>query len=119
MRIPGKNFWSGLKARAAISVHRKLPYLHESLTVAAAAAIIDPMGRNRSTKTTPLVDWIDRSGMTRREFAEKLDLAETSLNRLCRRERRPSLELAFAIEKLTKGAIPASYWQAVPKHSGD
>ncbi len=89
------------------------------MTVAAAAAIIDPMVRERSAKTTPLVDWIDRSGMTRRGFAEKLDVAETSLNRLCRGERRPSLELAFAIEKLTKGAIPASYWQRIPKHSGD
>lgn len=77
------------------------------------------MGRERSSKTTPLVNWLDGSGMTRREFAEKLDVAETSLNRICRGERRPSLELAFAIEKLTKGAIAASYWQKVPKHSGD
>lgn len=97
----------------------KLPVLAERLTLVVTAITIDPMGRERSAKKTPLVKWIDESGMTRREFAEKLDVAETSLNRLCRGERRPSLELAFAIEKLTKGAIPASYWQAVPKHSGD
>jgi DNA-binding transcriptional regulator YdaS (Cro superfamily) len=57
--------------------------------------------------------------MTRREVADRLGLAETSLNRLCRGVRRPSIEVAFAIEKLTKGKVPAAYWQKVPPHSED
>ncbi len=77
------------------------------------------MGKARSKRQTPLSDWIDTAGMTRREVADRLGLAETSLNRLCRGVRRPSIEVAFAIEKLTKGKVPAAYWQKVPPHSED
>jgi transcriptional regulator with XRE-family HTH domain len=77
------------------------------------------MGRERAKKATPLAGWIDSSGMTRREVAERLGLAETSLNRLCRGDRRPGFELAFAIEKMTKGKVPAAFWQKIPPHSTD
>jgi DNA-binding transcriptional regulator YdaS (Cro superfamily) len=77
------------------------------------------MGKARAKRKTPLADWIDASGKTRREVAEHLGLAETSLNRLCNGARRPGIELAFAIEKLTKGKIPAEFWRKIPPHSRD
>lgn len=75
-------------------------------------------GRPR-TKETALSRWLDAAGMTRYEFAERLELSRSHADAICRGVRRPSLELAFAIEKLTKGAVPASVWTSVPKHSRD
>lgn len=57
--------------------------------------------------------------MTRDELAERLGLSRTHVDSICRGARRPSLELAIAIEKLTHGAVPAGGWTSVPKHSGD
>jgi transcriptional regulator with XRE-family HTH domain len=57
--------------------------------------------------------------MTRDELAERLGLSRSHADAICRGARRPSLELALAIEKLTSGAVPAWLWTSVPKHSGD
>lgn len=77
----------------------------------AAAAKRSP-GRPRK-KETKLSRWIDASGMTRDEAAEKLAINRTHLDMLCRGSRRPGLTLAVEIEKLTKGAIPAAEWVSV------
>lgn len=61
--------------------------------------------------------WLDEHEISRAEFAEELGVSRTYLDRLCRRERRPSLELAVKIEEHTD--IPVSYWQSVPRHSED
>jgi DNA-binding XRE family transcriptional regulator len=74
----------------------------------AAASKRSP-GRPRKGETK-LSHWIDASGMTRDEAAEKLAINRTHLDMLCRGSRRPGLTLAVAIEKLTKGAIPAAAW---------
>jgi transcriptional regulator with XRE-family HTH domain len=57
--------------------------------------------------------------MTRAELAERLGISRPHADFICRGARRPSLELALAIEKLTDGAVPAASWTGVPKHSGD
>jgi transcriptional regulator with XRE-family HTH domain len=77
-------------------------------------------GRGRPRKReTPLSRWIDAATRTREDVAEELGVTRVHLDRLCRNERRPSLELALAIEKLTAGAVPATFWTKVPAHSGD
>jgi transcriptional regulator with XRE-family HTH domain len=57
--------------------------------------------------------------MTRDDLAERLGVTRPYVDHLCRGGRRPSLELAFKIEKLTRGEVAAASWTAVPAHSGD
>ena len=94
---------------------------------AFATAIIIPMvtakkrsrGRPRNKKESKLSRWIDANGLTRDEVAARLAIRRNYLDKLCRAESRPSLELAFEIEKLTRGAAPASGWLSVPAHTED
>lgn len=77
------------------------------------AAARRPRGRPR-TGETRLSQWIDESGMTRDDAAEKLGINRTHLDMLCRGARRPGLDLAVAIERLTNGAVPPAEWTHVP-----
>lgn len=77
-----------------------------------------PRGRPRK-KESKLSTWMDSKGLTRDAVAARLKIQRTYLDKLCRAESRPSLELAFEIEKLTGGVVPASDWLAVPAHKGD
>ena len=63
--------------------------------------------------------WVDANGWSREELATRLGIVRSSANRLCSGVRRPSLELALKIEKLTGGAVPAGYWRKVAAHSKD
>lgn len=77
-------------------------------------------GRGRPRKSeTKLSLWLDAAGMTRYDLADRLGIGRGHADRICRGERRPSLELAVEIEKLTRGGVPASYWMSIPKHSQD
>jgi transcriptional regulator with XRE-family HTH domain len=62
---------------------------------------------------------MDAQGLTRDLVAARLKIQRTYLDKLCRAESRPSLELAFEIEKLTRGLVQASDWLAVPAHKRD
>jgi transcriptional regulator with XRE-family HTH domain len=75
------------------------------------------MGRTPNTDT-PLGKWIaeHRKG-DRVTVAEELGIKRTSLDRLCRDGRRPSLDLAGKIAELTRNAVPLGYWLKVPEHS--
>ena len=70
-------------------------------------------------KRSKLGVWIEEQGWSRDQLAQKLGILRTSADRLCSGARRPSLELAVKIEKLTAGGVPASYWTRVPAHSKD
>jgi len=48
--------------------------------------------------------------MNRDEAAARLGVTRTHLDRLCRGDRRPGLDLAIRIERLSKGAISAAEW---------
>lgn len=74
-------------------------------------------GRPRKTESK-LSQWIDGQGVTRDVVAAGLAIRRTYLDKLCRGESRPSLELAVEIEELTRGAVPASDWLTVPPHTG-
>ena len=73
-------------------------------------------GRPRKTQTR-LSRWIDSQKLDRGGVAARLGIGRTYLDKLCREEARPSLELAVAIEKLTAGAVPAADWLRVSPHS--
>jgi transcriptional regulator with XRE-family HTH domain len=78
------------------------------------------VGRGRPRKReTVLSRWIDEAGKTREEVAQRLFIARTYLDRICRGERRPGLELAIEIEQLTGGAVPVEVWKRVPPHRRD
>jgi hypothetical protein len=71
-------------------------------------------GRGRPRKTqTRFSRWIDSQKLERGVVAGRLGIARNYLDKLCREEARPSLELAVAIEKLTGGAVPAADWLRV------
>ncbi|MBV7408184.1 helix-turn-helix transcriptional regulator [Maritimibacter sp. DP1N21-5] len=57
-----------------------------------------------------LTEFFKRSGMTRTAMAEALGIGRAYLSLLENGRKRPSLELAFAIERATNGEVPASSW---------
>ena len=71
-------------------------------------------GRPRAATATAFSRWLDAEGRTRAWAAEKLDVQVGTVNRLCRAVRRPSLDLAAAIEKLTEGAVTITSWTRKP-----
>lgn len=57
-----------------------------------------------------LKEFIERSPKSRAEWAKELRISEPFLSQLANGKKRPSLELAFQIERATGGAVPASSW---------
>jgi len=55
-------------------------------------------------------EFIKASGKTRSSWAEELGIAKSYLSDLLNGNRQPSLSLAFRIERLTDGAVPAASW---------
>jgi hypothetical protein len=51
---------------------------------------------------------MDTQGLKRDLVAARLKIQRTYLDKLCRAESPPSLELAFEIEQLTRGSVLAS-----------
>jgi transcriptional regulator with XRE-family HTH domain len=71
------------------------------------------------TRRSKLGEWVDAQGWTRQQLADELGITVGSAVRLCNGVRRPSLELAIKIERLTGGAIPVTCWIEVPAHTKD
>jgi transcriptional regulator with XRE-family HTH domain len=77
------------------------------------------MGRPRKAENV-LARWIDDNrGGHRASVAEELGVSRVYLDRICREQRRPSLTLAAAIEKLTGGKIKMALWAEVAAHTKD
>lgn len=57
-----------------------------------------------------LADYLTRTGTTQENFALRVGARQATISRLANRTIRPSLELAVAIERETKGEVPASSW---------
>jgi len=49
-------------------------------------------------------------GLTQREAAAKLDISRPHLAQIVSGAKRPGLDLALRIERLTDGAVPVSSW---------
>jgi hypothetical protein len=116
-----------------------------ALTAVAGVGILHPMGANkrrarkrrvpakkvrqgrpRVKPLTVLGQWLVREGISREEFAERLTkarggppVARQTVDRLAHAARAPSLQLARLIEAETRGAVPASSWDDVPRHTSD
>jgi hypothetical protein len=77
-------------------------------------------GRGRPRQESNILsDWIDSTGRTRKDVAIQLKVAPGHLDQLCASRRRPDIDLAFRIEDLTDGAVPARFWTSVSAHSSD
>jgi transcriptional regulator with XRE-family HTH domain len=57
-----------------------------------------------------LKSWLNAAGLTQAEFARKIEYDKGNLHRLLNGGLRPSLDLAFKIERVTDGVIPAAAW---------
>lgn len=67
------------------------------------------VGRPRKRPGTELAKFIDKSGGSGK-LADKLGIEQQHVDKLARDEARPSLDLAFDIEKQTKGQVPVEHW---------
>lgn len=66
-----------------------------------------------------LAVWIESVGRTREDVAEELGVSRRYLDHLCREYRRPALDLAVKIERLTKGQVSVEYLANLKPHSKD
>ena len=57
-----------------------------------------------------LTDWLEKTGTSRAEFSRRCEYDPSNLSKLLGGTIRPTLEMAFKIERETGGAIPASAW---------
>lgn len=57
-----------------------------------------------------LTTYLTETGISQAELSEALGISRGHMSLLASGERKPSLNLAFAIERATKGAVPASSW---------
>jgi transcriptional regulator with XRE-family HTH domain len=55
------------------------------------------------------------ANISQKAFAELVEIDKSVVSRLARMEIRPSLDLAFRIERVTNGAVPASSWVEAPE----
>lgn len=61
-------------------------------------------------KKNALAVYLEEEGLVQKVFAQKVGVSQTTLTLILRGERMPSLEVAFQIEKVTKGKVKASDW---------
>lgn len=62
---------------------------------------------------------IKASGMSRSEWAARLGVSKSYLSELENGKKRPSLEVAVEIERLTDGAVPAASWVPETKEAAE
>jgi transcriptional regulator with XRE-family HTH domain len=72
------------------------------------------MGRAQGTKhNSALAVWLNRVGMTSREFQRRLgDKSMSRLSRWLSGEEFPGLPMAYEIERITEGGVPMEAWLA-------
>jgi len=61
--------------------------------------------------------WLAEHGFNRDDVARRLGVNRRHVDHLAREDRRPSLELAIKIERLTSGEISADYFLGVRPRS--
>jgi ribosome-binding protein aMBF1 (putative translation factor) len=59
---------------------------------------------------TPLASYMDREGINDADLAALIGRDRSMVNKLRRGRARPTLDLAAAIERETKGAVPMNAW---------
>ena len=100
-----------------VRVDVRLRELHHSLPMGAAKRRAGP---GRSPKLDgKLARWIVARKRTRAQVAEQLGISVPFLGHICREVRRPSLDLAVRIERLTEGEVSVAYLAGLPEHTAD
>lgn len=61
-----------------------------------------------------LKSWIETNGQSVNEFARRVEYDHSNMHKLVKGVIRPSLDLAFRIERATDGAVPAAAWVERP-----
>ncbi|WP_431197557.1 helix-turn-helix transcriptional regulator [Shimia thalassica] len=56
------------------------------------------------------LNYVCRSGVSRTDWAKRLEISKSYMSDLLNGKRIPSLEVAVRIERATGGAVPASSW---------
>ena len=64
-----------------------------------------------------LQTYLSESGLRQADLAQMVGVQQTTISRLARGIITPSLDLAFAIERATQGAVPAAAWVS-PEETG-
>lgn len=59
---------------------------------------------------TRLAAWLEQTSTSRAEFARRCEYDPSNLSKLLNGAIKPTLEMAFRIERATDGVIPASEW---------
>lgn len=54
--------------------------------------------------------WLKQTGVSAAEFARRCEYDPSNMAKLLKGRIRPTLEMAFKIERQTEGVIPASSW---------
>lgn len=62
------------------------------------------------TLMTKLREYLERTGMTQAAFAERVNLNQGTVSKLCRRSTGISLAVAARIERATDGEVPVASW---------
>jgi hypothetical protein len=93
--------------------------LDHSQGVTQTISPMGKMGRPRKQEND-FSRWIDKAREGDRDgVAQGLHISRVYLDRLCRGERRPSLAVATAIEKMTHRKIRATHWATLPARAPD
>jgi transcriptional regulator with XRE-family HTH domain len=83
------------------------------------------MSMMRSDRVTPLSEWLDRNKdkISRTVLADKLNLLRGQVDRYARGDRKPSLDLAFDLEEVTRAVTSGTdvlearqWWKWVPPY---
>ena len=75
-------------------------------------------GRPRET-VTAFARWLDLHEINRDDFARRLKVHRSTIDRLANGSRRPDLDLCARIIKATKGKVDVESWLAIPIHVED
>lgn len=57
-----------------------------------------------------LLTWLRANKMRRYQLAEKVGISATQLSAYIKGRNNPKLEVAYRIERITDGAVPATSW---------
>lgn len=64
---------------------------------------------------TKLQTYLASRDLKQAEFAALVGATQATISRLAKGTAKPSLDLAIAIERITKGKVPADSWVEVPQ----
>jgi len=57
-----------------------------------------------------LSEWLAETGLTQKQFAERIGVTQGAVSMMCRDKPRLSLDVAVKIERATRGAVPVEEW---------